>query len=179
MFNTSLLNPNVSTGTITIGGSNVPTGYLLCDGAAISRTLYATLFSVIGTTYGAGDGSTTFNLPNLNEPLPLGTQAPVVSDYYISGANPATGAELYFQLWPRINDFPNRDTTPCYGGFCIDGHPSGGSGDVTWNKGRSEPFPRGYSGTYRQGLFVSGQSVAYVDLSKANSAQTIKFYIKY
>lgn len=46
--------------------STVPAGYLLCDGAAVSRTMYPDLFSVIGTTYGAGDGSTTFNVPNYN-----------------------------------------------------------------------------------------------------------------
>lgn len=46
-------------------GENVPTGYLLCDGSAVSRTDYADLFSVVGTTFGAGDGSTTFNLPDL------------------------------------------------------------------------------------------------------------------
>ena len=44
-------------------GTTVPTGYLLCDGSAVSRTTYANLFAAIGTTYGTGDGSTTFNLP--------------------------------------------------------------------------------------------------------------------
>lgn len=47
-------------------GNTVPNGYLTCNGAAVSRTTYADLFAVIGTTYGAGNGSTTFNLPNLN-----------------------------------------------------------------------------------------------------------------
>lgn len=46
-------------------GSTTPAGWLLCDGSAVSRTTYAKLFAVIGTTYGAGDGSTTFNLPDL------------------------------------------------------------------------------------------------------------------
>lgn len=46
-------------------GNTIPSGYLACNGAAISRTTYAKLFDVIGTTYGSGDGSTTFNLPNL------------------------------------------------------------------------------------------------------------------
>ena len=46
-------------------GSTTPQGWLLCDGSAVSRTDYAALYAVIGTTYGAGDGSTTFNLPNL------------------------------------------------------------------------------------------------------------------
>lgn len=46
-------------------GSTAPTGWLLCYGQAVSRTTYANLFSVIGTTYGVGDGSTTFNVPDL------------------------------------------------------------------------------------------------------------------
>ena len=46
-------------------GTTIPTGWLLCDGSAVSRTTYANLFACIGTTYGTGDGSTTFNLPNL------------------------------------------------------------------------------------------------------------------
>lgn len=45
--------------------NNILPGWLMCDGTAYSRTLYAKLYSVIGTTYGAGDGSTTFNVPNL------------------------------------------------------------------------------------------------------------------
>ena len=46
-------------------GKTIPAGWLLCDGSAVSRTNYAKLFSAIGTVYGAGDGSTTFALPNL------------------------------------------------------------------------------------------------------------------
>ena len=56
---------DVVTGTSVPGyWSTVPTGYLLEDGTAVSRTTYATLFSLIGTTYGVGNGSTTFNLPD-------------------------------------------------------------------------------------------------------------------
>lgn len=55
-------------GTIyAFAGNNIPSGYLPCNGSAISRTTYADLFAVIGTTYGSGDGSTTFNLPNLTD----------------------------------------------------------------------------------------------------------------
>ena len=50
---------------IPFAGTTIPAGYLLCDGSAISRTTYADLFAVIGTVYGAGDGSTTFNVPML------------------------------------------------------------------------------------------------------------------
>ena len=55
-------------GTISpFGGSVIPKGYLLCNGQAVSRTTYAELFAVIGTAYGTGDGSTTFNVPDLRE----------------------------------------------------------------------------------------------------------------
>jgi microcystin-dependent protein len=46
-------------------GNTLPNGWLLCDGSAVSRTDYADLYAVIGDTYGNGDGSTTFNVPNL------------------------------------------------------------------------------------------------------------------
>ena len=46
------------------GGATAPSGWLLCDGSAISRTTYAALFSIISTGFGVGDGSTTFNVPN-------------------------------------------------------------------------------------------------------------------
>lgn len=49
------------------GGVTAPSGFLICDGSAISRTTYANLFAVIGTMYGAGDGATTFNVPKLND----------------------------------------------------------------------------------------------------------------
>jgi microcystin-dependent protein len=53
-------------GMITaFGGATAPIGWLLCDGAAVSRTTYAALFAVLSTNYGAGDASTTFNVPNL------------------------------------------------------------------------------------------------------------------
>lgn len=56
----------VPTGTVSaFAGSAAPTGYALCDGSAVNRTAQAALFSVIGTTYGIGDGSTTFSLPDL------------------------------------------------------------------------------------------------------------------
>jgi len=58
--------------TISFAGSSAPTGWLLCDGSAVSRTTYADLFTVISTTYGVGDNSTTFNLPDMRETIPVG-----------------------------------------------------------------------------------------------------------
>ena len=60
-------------GTIQMfAGAIPPAGWLLCDGSAVSRTDYAALFAAIGTTWGAGDGSTTFNLPDLRGRAPIG-----------------------------------------------------------------------------------------------------------
>jgi len=60
-------------GIITmLGGAAAPSGWLLCNGAEVSRATFAPLFAVIGTTYGAGNGSTTFNVPNLTQRFPMG-----------------------------------------------------------------------------------------------------------
>lgn len=60
------LPPGVPTGVLMpYGGASAPAGWLLCFGQAVSRTTYAPLFAVIGTTFGAGDGSTSFNVPDL------------------------------------------------------------------------------------------------------------------
>ena len=55
------------------GMSSVPTGWLACDGSTVSRTTYADLFTAIGTTWGAGDGSSTFALPDLEGAFLRGT----------------------------------------------------------------------------------------------------------
>lgn len=63
---TTLSSFSLPSGTVLpFAGSTAPSGYQLCYGQAISRTTYASLFSAIGTTYGAGDGSSTFNVPDL------------------------------------------------------------------------------------------------------------------
>lgn len=58
---------------IPFGGTTAPDGFLLCQGQAVSRTTYAELFAVIGTSFGSGDGSTTFNVPDLRETVPVGS----------------------------------------------------------------------------------------------------------
>jgi microcystin-dependent protein len=65
--------PIIPSGVISMfAGSVAPTGTFLCDGAAKSRTVEANLFAAIGTTYGTGDGSTTFNLPSFKGLVPAG-----------------------------------------------------------------------------------------------------------
>ena len=60
---------------VAYGATTAPSGWLLCIGTAISRTTYSALFAIISTTYGVGDGSTTFNLPDLQQRFPLGKAA--------------------------------------------------------------------------------------------------------
>ena len=70
-------------------GATAPTDWLLCDGTAVSRETFAALFNVIGTTYGDGDGSTTFNLPDFRGRLPIG----VSTEYALN----ASGGSKYIQ----------------------------------------------------------------------------------
>ena len=71
--------------------ASAPSGYLLCDGSAVSRTTYADLFAVISTTYGAGDSSTTFYVPDLQGKFPQGKSG-TTSLAGTGGANTVTVA---------------------------------------------------------------------------------------
>ena len=73
----------------SFGMSTPPTGWLACDGSAVSRSTYANLFTAIGTTWGAGDGSSTFNVPDLRGAFLRGTGTAGVSSDYVG---PAIGA---------------------------------------------------------------------------------------
>ena len=72
--------------------TTAPDGYLLCDGSAVSRTTYADLFAVISTTYGVGDGSTTFNVPQLQGKMPQGYDGNTYNLAGTGGANTITVA---------------------------------------------------------------------------------------
>ena len=72
--------------------ATAPDGYVLCNGAAISRSTYADLFAVISTTYGSGDGSTTFNVPQLQGKLPQGYDGNTYNLAGTGGANTVTVA---------------------------------------------------------------------------------------
>jgi microcystin-dependent protein len=72
------ITPNTTTFSVPTGtllqyaAATAPTGYLICNGTAVSRTTYSALFAVLSTTYGTGDGSTTFNLPDLRGRVAVG-----------------------------------------------------------------------------------------------------------
>lgn len=105
---------------VPFAGSVIPAGFLLCDGSAVSRTDYADLFDVIGTTYGAGDGSTTFNLPKLNTGDPvLGAEVAYIGQKTDGSLPNITGA------------FPMQGRN-CYGAF-LQISASGSLAGVNWN----------------------------------------------
>ena len=100
-------NPTITGDTYPIGaiapfaGTTTPQNWLLCDGREVSRETYSELFAVIGTTWGAGDGSTSFNLPNLSNRFPVGAG----DDYAIA----STGGEKEVTL--TIDEMPSHSHT--------------------------------------------------------------------
>ena len=70
--------------------ASAPSGYLLCNGAAVSRSTYATLFSLFSTTFGSGDGTTTFNLPNYQDRMPIGVNSIASSIGSVGGSSTTT-----------------------------------------------------------------------------------------
>lgn len=85
-------------GTINMyAGAAAPSGWLICNGGEVNRSTFAALFAVIGTTYGAGNGTTTFNLPDMANryPLGVGTQAiGVAGGSSTSGSTVLTEAQM-------------------------------------------------------------------------------------
>ena len=98
-YNPMIVNDTVPIGAIqAYGGEVAPNNWLICDGSAVSRTTYAELFAVIGTTYGTGDGSTTFNLPDLRGNVAIGAS----EDYELGDS----GGEETHTL--TINEMPSH-----------------------------------------------------------------------
>lgn len=139
--------------------SEIPTGYLLCNGGAVSRTTYATLYAKIGTTYGVGDGSTTFNLPNL-------------TNRFIQG-NATVGTVKSAGLPNITGEFRNAGTY--------------GVTDATSSTGAfyaKDKLANGLSGNdgdeYSLGFDASKSSSIYGNSTTVQPpALTMRFYIKY
>ena len=131
-------------GSITAyAGSTAPNGYLICDGSAISRTDYAKLFEVIGTTYGSGDGSTTFNIPDCRESalVGIGTRGSGVAthDTYTLGEfkDDQLQSHTHSYNYPRSDSFNGGQysyNAITYSNSVSTGSNTGRSGSVTRGK---------------------------------------------
>lgn len=89
-FTYGLTGPGVSGMIAAFARTTAPTGWLACNGSAVSRTTYANLFAAIGTTYGVGDGSTTFNLPDCRGVFLRGHGSQTISGIVYTGAQGTT-----------------------------------------------------------------------------------------
>ncbi len=100
------------TGAILLyGAAAAPTGFLLCDGAAVSRSTYAALFAVIGTSFGVGNGTTTFNVPELRGRVPVGMgQGSGLTNRVLA----ATGGEETHII--SVSEMPNHAHSNASGG---------------------------------------------------------------
>lgn len=126
-------------------GSSAPTDWLLCSGAAVSRTTYAALFAVIGTTYGSGDGSTTFNLPDLRGRAVAGVDnmGGTAANRITSGGSGITGTTLGAAggaetVTLSTSQIPSHNHTVQYAnqaGSSVFGAPTGNNNAGTVNTG--------------------------------------------
>jgi microcystin-dependent protein len=107
------------TGTIVMyAAGTAPSGWLICDGTAVSRVTFSSLFTLIGTTYGAGNGTTTFNLPNMQTKFPrqdtahLGATGGATTHGHTvqGGATPVTAQIKIAQGSPGPNIWINRQS---------------------------------------------------------------------
>ena len=108
--------PDLTSGGVPSGAvfyfaaSTAPTGYLEANGAAVSRATYAALFAVVGTTYGAGNGTTTFNLPNLRGQFLRGwDNGAGVDPARVFGSSQAQATEAHQHIMPISWNTGNGD----------------------------------------------------------------------
>ncbi|HEC26694.1 MAG TPA: tail fiber protein [Gammaproteobacteria bacterium] len=147
------------------GGATAPTGYLLCDGTAVSRTTYSDLFTVIGTLFGVGDGSTTFNVPDRRGRSSAGldnmggTSADTITDTAADIVGGVFGAETHTMTTAEIAEHGHTGSTN-----------STGSHTHTHNS-YTNYISTGTGGT------ISGHAMYYAELGNATGSSGIHSHI--
>ena len=126
-------------GTINaFGGSVAPDGWLMCQGQAVSRTTYADLFAVIGTAFGAGDGSTTFNVPDFRESVPKGAGLTgKIVGAHVSTNGLAVGEFLDDRVQSHTHPYQTSLGKYADGGTARQGNDVVGTWNTSENSGRS------------------------------------------
>lgn len=158
------------TGTIIAYASNgaLPDGYLSCDGSAVSRTTYADLFAVIGTTWGSGDGSTTFNLPLLNGYWLKGNSTAGSS---ISAGLPNITGEVSSSATSGPISSPNQYTSMT-GAFSTDGGVTFGNKINYGTSSAVNPKNLKFNASKSNSIYGSSSTVSV-------SSKTVRYIIKY
>lgn len=133
---------------VPFAGSTAPTGFLLCDGAAVSRSTYATLFAVVGTTFGEGDGSTTFNVPDLRGQTVVG----VAGDWSeLDAVGKTHGARTHTlsesEMPAHVHSGPSHTHTGTTGSSTVDATVANGVATGT-NGSSTNPVARGDDDDY-------------------------------
>lgn len=158
-----LLTPTGS--IVQYGGNAAPTGWMLCNGAPISRTTYAALFAVIGTTYGVGDGSTTFNLPNFGGRVPAGLKGtagePFLSNGETGGSRTSTASHTH-DLQNHTHALKNHIHDLSSHTHALGNHThSGTTGDDSPDHTHSIAGSTGAGGIYQLATWINNVQLSY------------------
>lgn len=152
--------------------SSAPSGWLVANGAAVSRATYATLFAVLGTTFGSGDGSTTFNLPDYRDRMPIGAG----TSYSANSTGGSKDAVVVSHTHTAsVTDPGHRHTQGDSGqyDFGIYGGASPGVTSTNLQNGQNNTHP--YTSTEGTGISVSN-STAGVSGTNANLPPYLGIY---
>ena len=138
--------------------STAPSGFLECDGSAVSRTTYANLFAVVGTTWGVGDGSTTFNLPDLTDRCCVhssptkafattgGANSVVVTGNVGGSLGDTTISIPTLASHTHTVGLPSNNSPGHSAGASSDILPGGSTGSTGGGGSHSHPFSAGFTG---------------------------------
>lgn len=129
-----------------------PANWLICNGSAVSRATYATLFAVVGTTFGVGDGSTTFNLPNYTDRMPIGAG----SSYAVNAQGGAASTTL------TTTELPSHSHSAS----------SSSSSSFLGTAGQTGDFDLSHTHSYNLGFITGGGPYAQVTTNNAGPINT-------
>lgn len=154
--------PSTTTATVfppgqisMFAGATAPSGWLFCQGQAVNRLTYASLFAAIGTTYGTGDGQFTFNLPNTNGVFVRGAGSQTISSIAYSGVLAAVQGD---QVQGHVHTINSATNATAFGAGVV---PQGNVGSNSTTQGVNVPTTDGTNGTPRVGAETRPANICF------------------